>query len=257
MTRTTVYIALITLTACFGNNNYAPLIERRGQVSEIPDLHRVRAGETLYAIAWRYGMDYRELASANNIVSPFTIYPGQAINLETPAVAPVKPPLKPPAGPKKTPPASSARPVSKPTVTAAKKSPPRNKTISSGEHPWRWQWPASGRIMRAWSASNDLHKGIDIQGKLGEPVLAANSGKVVYAGSGLVGYGNLLIIKHPREYLSAYGHNRKILVNEGDLVTVGQHVAEFGDSGTDRVKLHFEIRRNNQSLNPLKLLPKR
>jgi len=109
---------------------------------------------------------------------------------------------------------------------------------------------------RRFSPASGTHKGIDIKGKLGEPVYAASSGKVVYAGTGLVGYGKLLILKHNENYLSAYGHNRNLLVKEGEKVKVGQRIAEIGDTGTDEVKLHFEIRHNGKPVDPIKLLPK-
>jgi lipoprotein NlpD len=111
--------------------------------------------------------------------------------------------------------------------------------------------------LSSFQGNNGLNKGIDLGGKLGEPVLAAASGQVVYSGSGLRGYGKLLIIKHNETFLSAYAHNDRLLVKEGDLVKVGQRIADMGSSGTDRVKLHFEIRRDGTPVDPLKFLPRR
>ena len=120
-----------------------------------------------------------------------------------------------------------------------------------------WQWPAAGRVGRGFSSVGSVHKGIDILGKLGEPVHAANNGIVVYAGSGLVGYGNLLIVKHNAQYLSAYANNSALLVHEGERVRAGQVIAKIGDTGTDHYKLHFEIRFEGKPQDPLKLLPPR
>ncbi len=121
----------------------------------------------------------------------------------------------------------------------------------------QWRWPVSGPLLSSFQGSNALNKGIDLGGKLGEPVLAAAGGQVVYSGSGLRGYGKLLIVKHNETFLSAYAHNDRLLVKEGDLVKAGQRIADMGSSGTDRVKLHFEIRRDGTPVDPLKFLPRR
>lgn len=122
---------------------------------------------------------------------------------------------------------------------------------------WGWAWPASGTLIGRFASNGSLNKGIDIAGQLGQPVLAASGGTVVYAGSGLRGYGELVIIKHNETYVSAYGHNRRLLVREGQQVKVGQSIAEMGSTGTDRVKLHFEIRRQGKPVDPLQYLPRR
>ena len=119
----------------------------------------------------------------------------------------------------------------------------------------RWKWPSPGKVTRKYSSN--LHKGVDIQGSRGDPVKASASGVVVYSGTGVKGYGALLIIKHNDQYLSAYGHNDAILVEEGDAIKAGQQIAQMGSSGTDTVKLHFEIRRQGKPVDPLTLLPKR
>jgi len=120
-----------------------------------------------------------------------------------------------------------------------------------------WSWPANGAVIGLFSSNNSLNKGIDIAGELGQPVFAASDGAVVYAGSGLRGYGELVIIKHNDTYVSAYGHNRRLLVREGQQVKAGQTIAEMGSTGTDRVKLHFEIRRQGKPVDPQQYLPKR
>ena len=118
----------------------------------------------------------------------------------------------------------------------------------------RWRWPAKGKVVTSFSRSGG--KGIDIAGKFGQTIVAASAGRVVYSGSGLIGYGQLIIVKHNKRYLSAYAHNNKILVKEGDTVTGGQRIAEMGRSGSNRAMLHFEIRRDGKPIDPLRYLPK-
>jgi len=120
-----------------------------------------------------------------------------------------------------------------------------------------WGWPYKGKVSATFKAGDRLRKGIKIAGKLGAPVLAAESGKVVYSGSGLIGYGRLIIVKHNDKYLSAYGHNRKLLAEQGQQVTKGQQIAELGTSNDGKPLLHFEIRRNGKPVNPLNMLPRR
>lgn len=215
--------------------------------------HVVSRGETLYAIAWRYGLEFRKLAAANNIQSPYTIYPGQSILLQE-------------AVPRSTNRsghsssshrndraklAGQSRQASSAGVKQGSKAAPKPTRLGA------WQWPAKGAVAQRFSRLGPAHKGIDIRGQLGQPVVAANGGQVVYAGSGLVGYGNLIIIKHDDRYLSAYAHNRRLLAKEGQQVKAGQQIAEIGDTGTNSVKLHFEIRRNGEPVDPLELLPRR
>ncbi|WP_339339601.1 peptidoglycan DD-metalloendopeptidase family protein [uncultured Oceanicoccus sp.] len=257
LTKSSIFISLLLLTGCFGGGNYAPVVERQERVSVVPASHKVRRGESLYSIAWLYRLDVRKLASTNGIKPPYTIYPNQKIRLKGSASN-----QRGASNKRQT--VTSVTP-SKPakTSTAKSRSNTSTKALSSSTalnrntHPFRWRWPAKGKIIRGYSKKNAVRKGIDLQGKLGDSVHAANSGKVVYSGSGLVGYGNLLIIKHNEHYLSAYGHNSQLLVKEGELVKVGQKIAKFGDTGTDKVKLHFEIRRDGKPINPLGLLPKR
>jgi lipoprotein NlpD len=124
-------------------------------------------------------------------------------------------------------------------------------------NPGNWHWPTTGPIIKAFSLNRNVNKGIDLGGKLGEAVSSAGDGTVVYAGNGILGYGNLIIIKHNQEFLSAYAHNSRVLVEEGTNVKVGQVIAEIGSSGTDRNKLHFEVRREGKPVNPLYYLPRR
>lgn len=127
--------------------------------------------------------------------------------------------------------------------------------VSAAEQELSWKWPTQGQVTERFSSSDDTRKGIDISGRLGQPVIASAPGRVVYSGSGLRGYGQLIIIKHNERFLSAYAHNRKLLVKEGQAVSAGQSIAEMGSSGADEVKLHFEIRRDGKPIDPLAFLP--
>ncbi|MGH1373214.1 MAG: peptidoglycan DD-metalloendopeptidase family protein [Cellvibrionaceae bacterium] len=239
---------LLVLSACSSSTNRAPVQDRTSVSSSKLGYHLVAKGETLYSIAWRYGIDYKKLAKANGVNSSFTIYPGQKIYLNK-TVAKV----------------SSSKVASKSSSKKAK--PQRSKSTTSSQKKvavtstptgsLKWRWPVQGRIIARFSSLKSLNKGIDIKGSLGEPVVAAAPGAVVYAGSGIRGYGNLLIIKHNDRFLSAYAHNSRLLIKEGEVIKAGQKIAEIGNSGTDQSKLHFEIRRDGKPIDPLRYLPKR
>lgn len=266
MLRALVLVSLcaVWLAGC-GSNAPAPVEDRQSRSKAAPprvapakeERYRVARGDTLYSIAFRYGLDFRGLAAANRIARPYTIYPGQQLVLReaTPtSVSPVAsagPPAKKstaPAQPKKAPtPAPSPRKA--PTPAKAE----REDFV--GAPVTRWLWPSSGKVVRGFSSTR--HKGISLAGNRGDPVKAVAAGKIVYAGTGIVGLGELLIVKHNEEYLSAYGHNDRLLVAEGDVVSAGQTIARKGNSGTDTVKLYFEIRRAGKPINPQRVLPKR
>ena len=216
----------------------------------------VQRGDTLYSIAWRHNWDHHELAAANGIKPPYQIYPGQIIylNKRPPAHKPAPPPAPspPPPAPPKLPPTGYKKPVNDAKPIQGKVANPSSKQVDMS-----WHWPARGPVIQGFSVSGAVNKGIDLAGRKGDPVLAAADGKVVYSGTGLVGYGNLIILKHNDNYLSAYGHNSKLLVREGQWIKAGQKIAEIGSTGTGRDKLHFEIRRNGNPVNPLNYLPKR
>ena len=244
-----IFITSFFLLSCSTVHQQAPVSDRHQPPSNRVTQHVVSAGETLFSIAWRYGLDYKDLARHNGLALKDNIYPAQRLRLDVEHRA-NKTPLKPKRG--------VAHSVTKPPRPINKAKPalsPSPKAKSQG--PLRWQWPVRGTLLTKFSSSNSLNKGIDIAGKLGQPVNSAGSGAVVYAGSGLRGYGKLLIIKHNDNYLSAYAHNDKLLVNEGDVIKVGQAIAKMGSSGTSRVKLHFEIRRGGKPVDPLHYLPKR
>ena len=240
--------------------------------------YRVQRGDTLYSIAFRHGVDYRDLAGWNGIAPPYTIYPGRDLKL-APARAATKPPVAqaaPPPKPAASPAAASTSPKpapfepvasSPPSTNAGTPShvgsptspppvaPPPSEPAASGDIAWRW--PADGQVVGGYVAGDPMKQGIDIAGKAGAPVKAAADGTVVYSGNGLIGYGELIIVKHSPGFLSAYGHNQKRLVQEGDKVKAGQTIAEMGSSGASRDELHFEIRKNGKPTNPLDYLPRR
>lgn len=217
----------LLLTACAETNTYAPVTDIN-HIEKVPKSgwHRVAKGETLYEISWRYGFDYRKLAAWNNIKPPFTIQQNQLISLRK---------------------NHTFRQTHIPVVTQEVHTAIREPNYSvSG-----WRAPAQGKIIHYFSATN---KGINIAGSMGEPIQASASGKVVYSGNGLRGYGNLIIIKHNNLYLSAYAHCRRVFVRDGDWVRQGQKIAEMGNTGSDKTMLHFEIRRAGKPIDPMTLL---
>ncbi len=245
-----------------------------------PKSYVVQKGDTLYSIAFNYGFDYHELAESNGIRDPSVISIGQEIRLfpgrsktATPA-APVE--AKPIEILVKEQPKLVKYPYSEAAMAQIDKvqeqvakvylSKPEVKPVSQpgatsddsadvGEDPaLEWSLPAQGKLIGQFSESAN-RKGIDIAGKLGQPVMASANGKVVYSGSGLRGYGKLIIIKHNNTYLSAYAHNDKILVKEGQSVSRGQKIAEMGNTDASQVELHFEVRRYGKPVDPAKYLP--
>lgn len=244
-------LSLLLLTGCSFTSGFVAVEKKFGEGHVASGYHRVTKGETLYSIAWRYGIDFRDLARANSIASPYTIYPNQKIIItNTVAGSKVarssyveKPSVQPSVGQKEP---------STPIVVVP--APPKSTTKAPVS---TWTWPANGRLIAKFSSKPPINKGVDIEGALGESVNAAMAGTVVYAGQGLRGYGNLVIIKHNETYLSAYAHAQRILVSEQQNVKAGEKIAEIGSTGTDKNKLHFEIRQNGQPVDPLHYLPKR
>ncbi len=204
----------------------------------------VQRGQSVYRIATENGLTALDLALWNDIPPPYIIHPGQRLRLypggQRGVVGHRAPPPRKPG-------TSAPRPVapeSKPVVAPA--------ASSLG-----WRWPADGGVVETFANGDPTRQGIDIAGKGGQPVRAAADGVVVYSGSGLVGYGELVIVKHNEQWLSAYGHNRARLVNEGQRVQAGQQIAEMGRSGASRDMLHFEIRYNGKPVDPQQYLPRR
>lgn len=213
---TLLLASTLLLSACESCDNYAPVTEI-SEIEPIPQsgLHQVHQGETLYEVAWRYGLDYRDVAAENRMQAPYSLRKGQALQLR------------------------GNEYVKRSTVIDA------NAAVK------QWKWPAEGMIINAYS---NRTKGINIAGVGGAPIYATAAGKVVYAGNGLRAYGNLIIIKHNNIYLSAYAHANTIYVHEGEMVEQGQKIAAMGNSGARRVMLHFEIRRAGTPVDPMKLL---
>jgi lipoprotein NlpD len=218
--------------------------------------YTVRANDTLYSISWRYGLDWQQVARWNGIGAPYTIRPGQRLRLNPPpggAMA-TAPPAR--TGTPSTPASVQTReaPRSAPAPRPAQPATPAPGAATAGI---RWQWPTDGQVVRSFPAGDTGKRGIGISGIRGQPVRAAAPGRVVYSGSGLVGYGQLIIVKHDENFLSAYAHNEKILVSEGTNVAGGQQIGQLGDTGTDRPMLHFEIRYDGRPVDPMRYLPRR
>ncbi|MBT8089754.1 MAG: peptidoglycan DD-metalloendopeptidase family protein [Gammaproteobacteria bacterium] len=203
---------------------------------DTPQTHIVRRGETLFSIAWRYDKNPTDLARWNRLGDGSLIYPGQVIRL-TPTGA-----------------ASSPR-------TAGNRAPPQRDSRPLPHIPAQpapeWSWPTSGRINVDFRAKPGPGTGVLINGTMGQPISAAASGRVVYAGDGLIGYGKLIILKHNDTYLSAYGYNASLLVKEGEQINKGQRIASMGEGPERKPRLHFEIRRNGQPVDPRQQLPPR
>ncbi|HHJ38317.1 MAG TPA: LysM peptidoglycan-binding domain-containing protein [Methylothermaceae bacterium] len=226
-----VVVFFLLVSGCGGSSLF-----KRVDTTPIHGRHyRVKTGDTLYSVARRAGLNYKTLARWNRIRSPYTIYSGQRLHLH--------------------PPAKSRRPSVKSTKASRR---PKSKKIKKNfkkKLKVVWQWPLKGVIVRNFHQTGG--KGIDIKAPPGTPVRAIGNGSVVYSGSGLVGYGNLVIVKHDEIYLSAYGNNRRLLVKEGQRVKKGQIIAEVGQGRGRRSVLHFEIRKRGKPVNPLHYLPRR
>ncbi len=264
------------LTACTTHSIQAPTGDHTNRPVQNTGYHTVRQGDTLYSVAFLYGYQVEKVAQWNALKPPYTIYKGQRLRLRPPQTRTVtvpksKPKPKPVAASQPKPryteraaPKVFTVPVqpSKPKILGAPvtpKNPP--KATPPPEKPQTkqvtWMWPANGPLLQRFKANGSGKKGIDIGGKTGSPVKAAADGKIVYSGSGLGGYGRLIIIKHNKDFLSAYAHNRKLIATEGQWVKRGEVIAQMGSSGTDRTRLHFEIRKRGQPVDPLRYLPRR
>ncbi len=218
-----LYIVILTIAFFLG---CTPTI-----VEYTPRMHVVRAGETLQVIAWRYGLDVRNLSQWNRIENPNLIFVNQQLNLI---------------------PRDGDR-----TVSVLRNSQQSELTSTQSVLPApSWLWPVKGPLLSTYGSDSGTGKGIGIGGEVGSGIRAAATGRVVYAGDGLIGYGQLLIIQHNPTYLSAYGHNDRLIVSEGDSVEQGQVIAAMGIGPGRQPQLHFEIRRNGGSVDPLAYLPR-
>ncbi len=244
-------VATLLLAACVTVNEPVRITGGTGA-----GWYTVKPTDTLYSIAWRYGLDYKQLAGWNKIDYKAPIFPGQRLQLVAPAGHSQ---ARDSSGQKQAPAAN--KPSSKNTVSSK---PSSKNTVSSKpgagdfnyRDPLKWIWPTEGKPLNTFSATVLNRRGIDIAGKTGQRVLAVADGKVVYSGNGLAGYGNLIIIKHSDTYLSAYAYCQERLVEEGMAVAAGRVIAKMGQKD-NTAKLHFEIRRNGKPVDPLKYLPKK
>ena len=284
-------IVLGLVAGCTSTTRQAPIVERTPAVQTRPaqprveepkqdekGMYTVRKGDTLLRIALDHGENYRDLVAWNNLRDPDDIKVGQVLRVAEPegkktaGVTTQPVPMPPPATqpPRKTTPRADKKPYSETNVAEAQKeaaprvepTPPPAPAVAAApsvtatdDDKLSWMWPSDGRIIATFDEGRN--KGIDIAGKMGQQVVAAGAGKVMYAGSGIRGYGNLVIVKHSNSLLSAYAHNRKIVVKEGDNVAKGQVIAEMGDSDAELVKLHFEIRQQGKPVDPSRFLPGR
>jgi lipoprotein NlpD len=223
-----------------------------------PSVHVVQPGETLHKIAWQHRLDQRDLVQWNGLKDPDKLRVGQRLRLVPPPGATTAAARAPP--PQSTPPrTSSSSPQSTPTRSTAPRpaatTPPRTTATlpprSATPVALAWSWPTDGRVVTAFGANNGISSGIAIGGREGQPVRAAAAGRVVYAGGGLIGYGQLVIIKHDETFLSAYGYNSNLLVTQGQDVARGSTIALMGQGPERQPRLHFEIRRNGVPVNPL------
>ncbi len=213
-----------------------------------PGYYTVKPGDTLIRIGLDSGQNWRDIVRWNNLENPNVIEVGQVLRVVPPAdnVAVVTRPVS--SGT-----ANSTSPAPAQAASAASPAPSQPAPPPSGEEDIAWIWPAQGTLVAGFDEAKN--KGFDISGKSGDPVLASADGRVVYAGAGLRGYGNLIILKHNNTFLTAYAHNQTLLVKEDQSVKKGQKIAEMGNSDADRVKLHFEIRRQGKPVDPAKYLP--
>ena len=268
-------VCLALLAACSGQSVKAPIDSRtsktvttKSQPARTPvrtssaNIYTVARGDTLYSIAWQHGLGYRELAAINGIRPPYTIYSGQRLRVRKAAgsggatAVPLQ--QRRPVVSSRPVTAAAAKPAAKPVARPASTPRPKSVPQATGGKAFngKWSWPTRGRVLSRFQSNASGKRGIEIGGHADQPVKAAANGTVVYAGSGLVGYCRLIIVKHNENLLSAYGHNSKLHVAEGEHVNAGQMIAKMGSSGTSRNELYFEIRKDGKPVDPLKYLPR-
>lgn len=243
---------VLLLAGCVSPPEPIPVINKSPSRT-IPKAYEAKQGDSIYTIAWAFGVDFLDIAKFSNLKKPYKLKPGQVVYLkkreagdsEATVIA-----LEDEGQP---------RPVVAKKLPAKKAAPrPASLTeslpsVSFADSPTEWNWPAEGKLIGKYSVAKG-NKGIHIAGAEGSPIKATAAGEVVYSGQGLRGYGNLVILKHSPEFLSAYAHNQKILVQEGQTVRANQQIATMGSSGAQTIMLHFELRKNGQPVNPLSYL---
>jgi lipoprotein NlpD len=241
------------LAACTSVTTSLPAATRREARAAV---HVVQRGETLYKIAWQYRVDMQDLAVWNGITNPDVLRVGQRLRLVPPrgyvaAGAAPAPQARPGAAPREQPTAAASRDRATAAPAPRAAPPPPRPATASTPAALTWSWPTEGRVETPFGAPGGISSGIGIGGREGQPVRAAAAGRVVYAGGGLIGYGQLVIIKHDETFLSAYGHNSELLVTQGQEVQRGQTIALMGFGPGRRPRLHFEIRRDGVPVDPL------
>lgn len=269
---------VLTLSACSFNRspNRAPVEDRSGNAVRLPPgaenagkpgYYSVKPGDTLNRIALDNGQSARDIARWSNLANPNVLEVGQVLRITPPSATPVAPvvapegsvaqtrPVAPPAVLIPTPPSPVLASPGASAATAPSPEAAASAPVVTNDEDVPWLWPSSGNVIAGFDEAKN--KGLDFAGNVGDPVLAAADGRVVYAGAGLRGYGNLVILKHNNTYLTAYAHNQVLLVKEDQTVRRGQKIAEMGSSDADRVKLHFEVRRQGKPVDPAKYLPGR
>jgi lipoprotein NlpD len=265
------FVLSLFLVGCSASHKPAPVVDVQGSVPLSKRVksslkgreYIVKKGETLYSISWRANVDINSLATFNKLVSPYRIFPGQKLFLvknSTQASSNVAHTEKQQTKKQirvKKPVASNKKQAYGKNVRGQKVN---NKTSANGtsfsQKIRKWLWPVKGKVIEGFSTAKQGNKGINIAGIRGDSVKSTADGQVVYAGDALRGYGQLIIVKHNDDYLSAYAHNDSILVKEQQLVKAGQVIAKMGDTDAERVMLHFEVRFRGKSVNPMKYLPK-
>ena len=257
-------VVILLLSACSASQ-YAPVqdlgystahIVSANRVQNSPLSYQVKPGDTMFAIAWRFGWDYKKLAKANAINSPYTIYVGQVIYFnEINENSVIKVPIQKGAI-KKPVVIAKETPKKQPSSVSKKVDNSLKLKAYTGSKLVKWSWPLRGKLIQVFANKAGASNGIDLSSSLGQPVKAASSGIIVYSGSGIQGYGKLVVVKHNNTFLSAYAYNSRILVAEGARVNAGQVIAEVGKGPQLDPRLHFEIRKNGKPVNPLRYLPK-
>ncbi len=259
-----ILIVLISSLGCAPSSHFAPLDVKSAPPSKKIQHHIVASGETLYSISWRYNIDINKLAKKNRIYGG-ALHVGQRLTLDVSnvrfaQVRNIKPKrVKRPAKAKVN---VKAKVQSKKTTPSSARSQKKTRgvkkmaVVKNKNNKRKWLKPCDCKLSSSFGGAKGENKGIEFTSKVGESIRAVSSGKVVFAGSGLRAYGNLVIIKHTESLLSAYAHNQALLVSEGDEIRTGQKIATMGRSGTDSVKLYFEVRRDGKPINPELFLSK-